>query len=253
MKKNAPLVDQLRKDYSEMQTAHDILTGKLGETERKMAALDVVLSIYDPAHVSMEIRKAQYGSQSQPFRTPVIDSTAVRVKPEQTPATSTELEVGKSKKAAKGAEKPVGKLKAAAKVTKSDAVKKGEVIPADGDVDGSKSAKKQRRDTAEHARANEVITSFMGSFDRYGVIVDAVKHADRGDLTAKEIVELVKEAKPIELTTKEMEAAHTSRITAALYVLHNKDRLRRVEGRNSDNKKEVRWALGEAEKVAQAN
>nr|WP_250807271.1 hypothetical protein [Neorhizobium tomejilense] len=251
----APLsaVEQLLEKRELLVSERDALLSKLSEYNSQIESVDTVITMFDPKHVPLEIRRVQTGAPvltltAQPFLT---QESAAKAGESATTGEATATEAATARKGNKpgpkpGSKTPKSKLTAVADATVSEtqtedrlvaAVREKAKKSAGGKARIKKAAaKKPQEDT------REVVKEYFQEIDKLKTLQEIVKSDPQG-VPFRRVKELFLEKHPLDVSLQATKKAFSDRLSSILYSMSQQGAVARSERVGDDGKKDHFWVF----------
>jgi hypothetical protein len=227
-------VDQMLKKREGLMSERDVALARLMELNSGIESLDSVISMFDPNHVPLDIRRA---AQNAPLLTlqaqPILADVAAKFETaaSDTKATSTPV---------KGKASP-SQANSKSKVQTGKPAEKPEKAVSNTVTDQAKQkARQQDKKKKKMAAARELIKEYFGDIDKLKTLEDIVKSSATG-VPFKEICEKFAERHPIDISKPETKKVFSDRISNILYGLSQQSVVQRGERAGDSGNKENVW------------
>lgn len=243
--KPASMVEQLLQKREGLVSERDGVLAKLMELNVGIESLDSVITMFDPNHVPLDIRKAAQTApmltlQAQPVLSEVVAQAAAAAPEAKVSATAAKT-TEKPAKAAKADQRPVRQSKAAPAST-LESVKpaaKAESALGDAIADQAKlKARQQDKKKKKLAAARDVVREYFGDIDKLKTLEDIVKSSEDG-VPFKVICEKFAELHPIDTSKPEIKKVFSDRLSALLWGLSQQSIVKRGERQGEAGKENV--------------
>lgn len=236
--KPASMVEQLLQKREGLVSERDGVLAKLMELNVGIESLDSVITMFDPNHVPLDIRKA---AQTAPMLTLQAQPVLSEVVAQAAAAKTTEKPAKVDTKAAKADQKP-GRQAKAAPASNPEPVKpaaKAENALGDAIADQAKKvARQQDQKKKKLAAAREVVKDYFGDIDKLKTLEDIVKASEDG-VPFKVICEKFAERHPIDTSKPEIKKVFSDRLSTLLWGLSQQSIVERGERQGETGKENV--------------
>jgi hypothetical protein len=237
-------VEEMLAKRESFVSERDALLSQLMELNASIESLDSVISMFDPKHIPIEIRRTQSAPlltyTSQPILSEVAETVAVSEKKKATKEKAPASLATQTAPEAKSTERKIGRpAKTATKETAPDVAKAAETeAPRTDAVAAAAKAKKKQKSAKALDAAREKVREYMGDIDKLKTLEDIVASDPEG-VPFRSVCDQFAKKHPIDISKPEMKKVFSDRLSALLFSLSQQNVVQRGERQGAEGKENV--------------